>query len=264
LTTYNVNPTLNVNGGFSSFTMNNLNYQAFAQNLQKPLNKSLVQHFIDLRFPKELVRLIFVQEYALSTRQYHLIESEAHARCTIGRDERDRQICGLIDDDRASFDAAGCQDFPVTGNSVTRLNSGRDLCAMVPFQTLERWRRLLDIEIPFKARTAQGILYFLGELIAAQNYSAHPFIPKVLVETTDNARHAVPLFEVKRGVPGSAQAEIAVLYNGENFYIPRPAFGTIEEARSLQVLDLVSQAITAATAKDALPKSSTITLVPVR
>jgi hypothetical protein len=54
------------------------------------------------------------------------------------------------------------------------------------------------------------------------------------------------------------------VYNGESFYIPKPAFGAIDEARSLQVLDLVSQIITMATAKDALPKSSTVTLVQSR
>jgi hypothetical protein len=50
----------------------------------------------------------------------------------------------------------------------------------------------------------------------------------------------------------------------ESFYIPKPAFGAIDEARSLQVLDLVSQIITAAASKDALPKSSTVTLVQSR
>lgn len=263
LTTYNLNPALNVNGGFSSFTMNNLNYQAFAHQLQLPIKREVFAYFEALRFPKELVRLIFVQEYTLPTHQYRALESEARARCAAGRDERDRQICGLIQRDIELFEAAGCQQFPITGETVTRLNSGRDLCSMVPFLTLERQRRLLNTELPFKMRTSQGILYFLGELIAAQNYSAHPFLPEVLIETTDNIRHAVPLFEVRRG-PVPSQAAVAVLYNGENFYIPTPAFGAIEEARSLQVLDLVSQAITAATSKDALPKSSTITLVPSR
>jgi hypothetical protein len=61
------------------------------------------------------------------------------------------------------------------------------------------------------------------------------------------------------GIERSLEARAA-----ESFYIPKPAFGAIDEARSLQVLDLVSQIITAAASKDALPKSSTVTLVQSR
>jgi hypothetical protein len=52
-----------------------------------------------------------------------------------------------------------------------------------------------------------------------------------------------------------------VNYDGEEFYIPKPAFGAIEEARSLQVLDLVSTAIALQTTKDQLPKSNTGVLI---
>jgi len=55
-----------------------------------------------------------------------------------------------------------------------------------------------------------------------------------------------------------------VLHDNEMFYIPKPAFGTIDEARSLQVLDFVSIALALRTAKNDLPKSSTVTLVPSR
>jgi hypothetical protein len=166
--------------------------------------------------------------------------------------------------DHAEFKAAGCADFPETGGTVTILNSGRDRCSMTPFQVFERELRLLNMELPFKTKTGQGILYYLGELIAAQNYSTHPFMPEIFVEAPDGRRHAVPLFEVKQGIPAPGEAAVAVSHNGESFYIPKPAFGAVDEARSLQVLDLVSQVITAATAKDALPKSSTVTLVPTR
>jgi hypothetical protein len=166
--------------------------------------------------------------------------------------------------DRADFEAAGCVDFPETTEIIKVLNSARDRCTMTRFQTFERQLRLLNIHLPFTTRTGQGILYYLGELIAAQNYSAYPFTPEIFIETPDGQRRAVPLFEVRRGIPSLGAAVVAVSYNGENFYIPKPAFGTIDEARSLQVLDLVSQVITAATSKDTLPKSSTVTLVQAR
>lgn len=263
LTTYNLNPTLNVNGGFTSFTMNNLNYAAFAQELQRPLPPSVVEYFDQLKFPKELVKLIFVQEYILPVQKRQRIAAEAAARCRARASQRDADLCDAMERDRDRFDNAGCRDFPETHATMTLLNVGRDLCAMVTFQTFVRQLRLLEIELPFKPRTTQAILYYLGDLIAAQNYSIHPFIPEVLVEK-DNRRLTVPLFEVRRALPASAGAAVAVSYGGENFFIPTPAFGSTEEARSLQVLDLVSQVITAATSKDALPKTSTVTLVQAR
>jgi hypothetical protein len=128
---------------------------------------------------------------------------------------------------------------------------------MITFQTFIRKLRLLNMSLPFRPRTAQGILYFLGELIAAQNYSVKPYIPTIYVEGPDGHRHLVPLFVVRRGVPAPGTEAVMVFYRGEPFYIPRPLLGDINEARSMQVLDLVSQAIAAATAKGDLPKTST-------
>jgi hypothetical protein len=80
----------------------------------------------------------------------------------------------------------------------------------------------------------------------------------------DGQRRLVPVFEVRRGLPIERQAAVVVPYDGEIFYIQKPKLGAVTEARSLQVLDLVTQIITLATSKDALPKTSTVTLVPVR
>lgn len=263
MTTYNVNPTLNVNGGFTSFTMNNLNYAAFAQEMQRPLSPAIVQYFDDLKFPKELVRLIFVQEYTLPVQRRLKISAEAGARCRARADQRDIDICDALQRERDQFERAGCQDFPEVHKTMTLLNVGRDLCAMVTFQTFVRELRLLEIDLPFRPRTTQAILYYLGDLIAAQNYSTHRFVPQVLVEK-DNRRLTVPLLEVKQVAVAPVGAAVTVSYGGEMFFIPTPAFGSLEEARSLQVLDLVSQVITAATSKEALPKTSTVTLVQAR
>jgi hypothetical protein len=262
LTTYNVNPSVSVNGGFTSFTMNNLNNAAFAEKLQHPLDKGIIAHFVDLKFPKELVQLIFVQEYKISARQHRKIASEVALRCNAPQDLRTQQFCEVLERDRASFEAAGCHGLQEEGESI--LNSGRDRCTMTRFQTFERQLRLLNMTLPFTTRTGQGVLYYLGELIAAQNYSAFPFTPEIFIETPDGRRRTIPLFEVRRGIADQGTAAVVVSYNNESFYIPKPAFGAIDEARSLQVLDLVSQVITAATSQDALPKSSTVTLVQAR
>ena len=107
-------------------------------------------------------------------------------------------------------------------------------------------------------------MYYLGELIAAQNYSPYRYEPELFTRTADGKRRTVPVFQVKRGVPAAGEAAVSVVYNGEGFYIPKPDLGTFEEARSLQVLDLVTQVITRATSKDALPRATSLTLVPAR
>jgi hypothetical protein len=82
LTTYNVNPSVSVAGGFSSFTMNNLNNSEFAQQLERQISPADVQYFVDLKFPKELVQLIFVQEYRIPARA-SVKRSRATSPCAV-------------------------------------------------------------------------------------------------------------------------------------------------------------------------------------
>jgi hypothetical protein len=270
LTTYNLNPTVSVAGGFSSFTMNNLNNSEFAHKLEQYIPPAILNYFVALHFPKELVQLIFIQEYKLSTRLRHKIEVDVSVRCANQHDPRTEQFCDQLNRDRADFITAGCRPFSETSETITILNTARDRCSMTTFQIFERQLRLLNLELPAlpatitaTIRTGQGVLYFLGELIAAQNYSTHPYMP-MFFTYEDGQRRNIPVFEVRRGIPIDGQAAVVVSYDGDIFYIPKPELGSVTEARSLQVLDLVTQIITLATSKDALPKTSTVTLVPVR
>jgi len=70
---------LNVGGGFSTFQMGNLNTQDFIKELQKPLPPDLIQHFIDLNCPKELIALVFVQKYVLTRSRYNTIEGNVRS-----------------------------------------------------------------------------------------------------------------------------------------------------------------------------------------
>jgi hypothetical protein len=124
LTTYNVNPSVSMAGGFSSFTMNNLNNSEFARQLERHISPADVQYFVDLKFPKELVQLIFVQEYRISARQRQKIESDVSVRCASRHDPRTLQFCEQLSRDRANFDATGCRNFSETGGIVTILNTG--------------------------------------------------------------------------------------------------------------------------------------------
>jgi hypothetical protein len=260
LTTYALNPTLNVGGGFTSFGMSNLNSSEFMTAVQKPVDKTIVQYFNDLKFPEELTLLVFVQSYVIGRGQYDKITSAVGAKCASRADARTEEICQRLADDRAAFEAAGCHDFPES-ETITRLNTGREYCSMNAFQAFIRELRLLKLSLPFRTRSVQGMLYYLGELIAAQNYSAQPYFPTIYVEAPDLHRRLVPLFVVRRGLPAPGESAVTVYYQGEAFYIPRPEVGAIDEARSLQVLDLISQAMAAVTSKGDLPKTSTVTLI---
>jgi len=173
------------------------------------------------------------------------------------------EICGRLAEDQAAFVATGCQEFVESGPTITILNTARDFCSMNRFQKFVRQLRLLNLNLPYVPRSAEGMLYWLGELIAAQNYSVHPYLPEIYMETPDGQRRLVPLFVVRRGPPVVPPA-VTVIYQGEIFYIPRPELGTIEEARSLEVLDLVWWAMVSATTKGDLPKSTAVTLVNAR
>ena len=88
-------------------------------------------------------------------------------------------------------------------------------------------------------------------------------MPMTLVATSEG-RRLVPFFEVRRGVAALGQAAVHVYHRGEPFFIPQPALGTLDEARSLQVLDFVSQVVTAQTTAGDIPRSNVIGIVAPR
>lgn len=260
LSTYSLNPNVSYAGGFSQFTINNLNHADFALAMQKPIKEELVQHFHRLNWPKEMVNLLLVHSIEMTKLQFEQLKRTVQNKCETDDGERTREICSQIHKDEAQNDQ--CKEVQTVGPHLTILNTARELCSMNRFQYALRMFRLLDIEkFPGKRRSPEGILYYLGELIAAQNYSPQPYTPTTLIET-GGSRHLVNLFVVQRGV--SATAAVQVSFNGESFYIPQPQLGSFEEERSLQVLDLVSQAIVMATSKDNLPKTNSVSLVAVR
>jgi hypothetical protein len=57
LTTYSLTPTANVGGGFQSFTMDNLNMNKFMERMRQPIERKLIDYFVDLGWPEELTVL---------------------------------------------------------------------------------------------------------------------------------------------------------------------------------------------------------------
>ena len=265
LTSYSLNPSVKAEGGFSSYTMSNLNTDKFMKRIRDPVPTELVRYFQKLKWPEELLELMIVASYDVSREDLARIERSSEAMCSTRSDPRTTFICSLIYEAEAARRAAGCHQFEEGGGIITILNTGRDLCGMTKFQIFLRRMRLLHIpafgRFGFVPRSAQGMLYYLGELTAAQNYSVKPYIPTTYV-TTPEGRRSVALFVVRRGAAPPGEAAVRVYYSGEQFYIPRPELGTVDEARSLQVLDFVSQVISAQTTADDVPKVSTI-VVPV-
>jgi hypothetical protein len=262
LSSWVLNPSVNYGGGFSSFTLSNLNSSEYMTAIQNPLTPEQVRYFRNLSWPKEMIDLLIADSFVLKREDLLGMDNEVRSRCDNPRDQRTVEICQRLLEDEAEFRAEGCQEFQY-GPVVKILNTAREFCGMNVYQRFLRKKRLLDRNPRFNARSIQGMLYYLGELIAAQNYSVHQYTPKVFVEVAGTHR-LVPLFEVRRGAPPLGQAAVEVLHDNEMFYIPKPALGTIDEARSLQVLDFVSIALALRTAKNDLPKSTTVTLVPSR
>jgi hypothetical protein len=116
-----------------------------------------------------------------------------------------------------------------------------------------------------KERTAIQLIVYLGDLIAAQNYSEKKFEPNVLIGQTSPDGQVdfvkVPLFVVKRGLPVGENAAITVTHQKETFFVPQPEFGLREEARSLQTLDFVLATVRATTSKTDTPTPSPVVAV---
>jgi hypothetical protein len=263
LTTYSLTPTANVGGGFQSFAMDNLNTSAFMERMRTQIDRKLIDYFVGLGWPEELTELLFIHSVTVKPEIRNSIEGRAAARCDTPSDERTQRICESIGELIAEREAAACFKYD---DRALIFNSGREVCSMAELQIFLRKARLLRIRalknqyFGYTPHTALGMLYYLGELIAAQNYSEKPYLPRVLVGTAGGYA-VVPLFVVRRGLPAPGESAVRVNYDGEIFYIPQPDLGAADEARSLQVLDFVSQVISAQTVDKDIPKISTISTI---
>jgi hypothetical protein len=261
---YSLNPSASYSGGFVTFQLSNLNQKEFAAAIRVPMNEGVMAHFVSEKWPEEIRQRILIQEIKLSAAESSSINRNVELKC-VETDERTTELCGRIRADGQAGADWNCEPVRVASAGVSILNTAREFCPMNNFQIVLRKMRLVGYKKSrVSYRSAESILYYLGELIAAQNYSAQPYEPKVLLNAPDGHYHLMNLFVVKRGNPGAPLAAVQVNFNSEDFHIPRPQLGAIEEDRSLQVLDLAMTAIVLATSKESLPKSSNVTLITPR
>jgi hypothetical protein len=263
LTNYSLNPAVSYNGGFASFSIDNLNHSDFARKMHDPIDRKLIKYFHSLNWPREIVNLLLVHSIETTKAGFEELKRFTDNKCQTDRSDRTLEICAQLDEDRKlDADCRRRGAIETDGPRLTILNSARERCSMNKFQYALRMYRLQgQEEFPGKPRSPEGIVYYLGELIAAQNYSSERYIPETFV-ASGGRRRLVKLFVVERGA--SANAAVQVYFNGEGYYIPRPQLGSVDEERSLQVLDLVSQAITMATSKKVLPQTNSVSLIAVR
>jgi len=114
------------------------------------------------------------------------------------------------------------------------------------------------LEVQF--RSPERMVRYLGELIAAQHFRPHRFVPEI-IDTELRERFA--LFRVERGAPPPGGTAVAIRDpEGETFYVPKPSYGQPGADRSLEALAFVSDALNMAVSKKAFPQVTTFTVAP--
>jgi hypothetical protein len=273
---YSLNPNVQASGGYSQFSLANLNAQGFMNSMRQTVGEDIIYSFRDNpTWPRQLLELIYVQSIKPSEQVIRHVDSVRKSTCAASI--RLGSLCEKLGEQIAEF-GQRCNSRHFDNIDVrigdfrrdrgTYYNTAVNYCHYNRFRILlgEIWLAKLKICPPdrpvpacilAKGRSALDMIGYLGELIAAQNYIEDSFPPLLLVGYsvgTDFEFVDVPFFVVERGEP-SGTAAVSVRHDGATYYIPRPQFGSKKEERSLQTLELVLQTVQAATIHEDLPKS---------
>jgi len=278
LTTYNHNPSISANAGYTQFALGNLNAQVFMEAIRKPVNAKITKAFYaNTGWPRELLYLVYVQHFQPSEESVRFVDFTRKARCAAPTTSGQARHCRKIDEHIAEYAALCKTEHFIDIN--TRMREFRDDPHMyyntpVNYCHYARFRIFLE-EVTFvtpscisrpqrgpgcppsQLRSPLDMIGYLGELIAAQNYIDEPFVPLMLYGLSIDHTFDfvdVPIFVVRRGEP-LGSAAVVVQHEWVTYYIPRPDFGSPSEERSMQTLDLVLQTVQAATQRDDLPKT---------
>ena len=286
LTTYGYTPKLAVDGGYNEFSLNNLNFDEYMTRIRSEIKPAITQRFEqNPNWPGQLRDLLYIQEFRLSEQEVRLIDSRRKTICLHATTRRLIERCKTLNEQIAEF-AKECEDarshFFSLADRIDRVRKDHGIYfnTAANYCHYNRFRILLEeVHITTRIcakpqqlgcvqvvrRTPLDMIGYLGDLIAAQNYRSERFVPKVMVGISvgsDFEFRDVALFDVRIGPP-AGPASVVVMHEGVPYYIPRPDFGSPDEARSMQTLDLVLQTVQAATKGEDVPKTSpTITTIP--
>ncbi len=273
LQNYTLNPTVSANAGYTQFSLGNLNTTAFMVAIRKDVPDVITQSFYnDSDWPRELLDLIYTQNYSPSEQMVSFVDTARKSKCAAPTSTFQSRLCEIINEHIADF-SSRCNDGHFVDINI-RLREFRDDPGMyyntaANYCHFERFRIFREEAflagrlckgphaacVPAKPRSPLAMIGYLGELIAAQNYSDDPFTPRVLVGISVGSTFRfddAPLFVVRRGGPLGIAA-VAVEHEGTVYYIEKPEIGSPTAARSLQALDLVLQTVQAATHREDLP-----------
>lgn len=278
LTDYNVKPNLSVSGGYSEFSLKNLNYEEYMFNLRTEIPEQITDIFTrNTNWPRQLIDLLYVQRFDVPESIVGWIDSRRKSICqkrsTVSEARRCEKMEELIAEyadqcgDNGHFKDVGLRVRQFRDDRRMYYNTASNYCHYNRFRIFLEEVRLTKPEVCSRPkpncifetrRTALDMIGYLGELIKAQNYIHNPFVPQVMVGTPVGSGFKiidVPLFEVRVGPP-TELASVIVVHEGVTYYVPRPDFGSPHEARSMQTLDLVLQTVQAATRREDVPKNS--------
>jgi hypothetical protein len=286
LNTYSFTPSLAVDGGYSEFSLKNLNFEEYMVNIRKGIKGEITDTFFrNPVWPAQLRELLYIQNFQLSEQDISFIDTRRKSACMRPSGLVAAELCKLLAGQIDDFNER-CADSRYHFDDLThridqfRLDPRMYYNTAVNYCHYNRFRILLEevhltAPICFKPRqagcikiaqrSALDMIGYLGELIAAQNYISEPFMPLVAIGTSVGSNlkfEDVPLFEVRIGPPGGPTS-VLVMHEGLPYYVPRPDFGSLKEARSMQTLDLVLQTVQAATKREDVPKTSpSVSVVP--
>jgi hypothetical protein len=290
LGTYSFTPKVAVDGGYSEFSLSNLNYEDYMLRIREEINSKVTETFErNPNWPGQLRDLLYIQKIELSEQAISFIDSKRKSICHHSSTDSPRGRCDLLNKQIRDY-TERCEDpnrpahFGDLADRIARFrqdrgayyNTASNYCHYSRFRiVLEEMRltkticsKLQQTRCVYPVRrTALDMIGYLGELIAAQNYISERFVPEVMVGISVGPGFKfvdVPLFEVGIGAP-AGPASVVVMHEGVPYYIPRPDFGSPTEARSMQTLDLVLQTVQAASKKEDVPKTSpTVTTIPAK
>ena len=124
------------------------------------------------------------------------------------------------------------------------------------FEELERKLKPYKGRAPLQLslRSSRGVLTYLGQLIALQNFAKEKHLPKTMVGTLP-----ITVFRVLRGAPDAAGAAVAVRGpDGDTYFVPRVDHAAEERDYTLRVLSMAAEVVNSAISDKDLPAPASI------
>jgi hypothetical protein len=128
------------------------------------------------------------------------------------------------------------------------------------FEEAEKKLRPYKNRAPLKLglRSPRGVLTYLGQLIALQNFAKEKHLPRTMARTGLSIS-PVTVFRVLRGSPDADGAAVTVRGpDGETYFVPRTDHAAKERDYTLRVLTMAAEVVNSAVSDKDLPAPASI------